>query len=435
MIEAVFWNFSKRVNSTRQPPLSGGVAIQFSYKEGSDRHNPRILLSQWNENWNYAQIEGVYMYIEYCIAVSNSLYEAKLRIDSMATYKSYIQATSAFVQFGSENTSDYIVDNRFPLDVRNHISASTVQFPLLAYGNKSLMLTTVGSSGIPDIYGGFAVTHYITPAKCADLVQLLVYADEDVLNQMARVFKSPFDSILSLRLICANVGPALGEPENIWLGQYNTGVEGFKIANRIINGDITIPINWQFEGWQASSPFCEIDIFIPSYGKFTVNAEDCYQTASLNLHYCLDVVTGDIAYKLTTASDHSNMTLGTFQSNLGVEIPIAQQQGGNLASGILGGLFHGATGALNGLLQTKTTASGSIGSMAGVSLSNTIQVITNIHKPDIYNPDNIIGKPVGKVVQLLSGYVECIGASVSAPAWFGEIQEINGYLNGGAYIE
>lgn len=435
MIDAVFWVFMKRINSTRQPPTSGGTTVKFSYKEGSDRHNPTIILSEWTDTWSYAMIEGVYMYVEYCIAIANKLFEVKLRIDSMATYKAYIQATSAYVSYGTENTSDYIADTRFPLDVRNNVSASTVQFPLLAYGNKSLILTTVGASGVPDIYGGFAVSHYITPERCRDLVQLLLYADQDILNQMARIFKSPYDSILSLRVVCANIGAALGDPEDIWLGQYNTGVEGFRIAERIIEGDITIPINWQENDWKAASPFCDLEIFIPAYGKFTVNAGDCYQTSAFILHYCLDVVTGDIAYKLTTSADHSYMTIGTFQSNLGVEVPIAQQSGGNVASGILGTLFHGATGALNGMLQTKTTASGSIGSVAGVSLSNTIQVITNIKKPMDYNPGSIIGKPVGKVVQLESGYVECVGASVRAPAWYGEIQEINSYLNGGAYIE
>ena len=435
MINAVFWNFSKRINSTRQPPISGGFSIPFSYKEGSDRHNPTIILSVWNDTWTYAQIEGIYMYVEYCNAVANNFFEIKLKIDTMATYKSYIQSTSAYVAYGTQNTSDYIVDNRFPLDVRNNISSSTIEFPILKYGNKSLMLTTVGNSNIPDVYGGFSVTHYMTPAKCRDLIKILLNLDDGILDQMARIFKSPFESILSLRLVCANIGDALGEPEEIWLGQYNTGVEGFKIANRIIEGDITIPINWQFPGWQAASPYCEINIFIPAYGKFSVNAADCYNTASLTLHYCLDVVTGDIAYQLITAPDHSNMILGTFQGNLGVELPLAQQQGGNVATGILGTLFNGATGALNGLLQTKTTATGSIGSMAGVSLSNTIQVTTNIHKPGAYNPGNVIGKPVGKVVQLLSGYVECIGASVNAPAWYGELEEINSFLNGGAYIE
>lgn len=431
---AIFWSFSKRKNSTKLPPSGGGTSVEFVYKDTSDAHNPELILSVWNDGWNYAMINGVYMFVESHSYISNTMFGVKLKIDVMATYRSYIMATSAFVEYGTNGTNELILDNRFPVSQNIHVGNSRVNFPLLD-GGHSLILTVVSQSSVPDVWGGFTRTYYVTPANCVALAQLFINASEDTLQQMAALFKSPFDSVVNVRLVCANIGGALGSAENIYLGKYNTGVEGFTIENRILEGDILIPINWLYGDAWSGGQYTSIQLSIPGYGTVNINANDCFHASSLTLHYALDVYTGDIAYQVKTSVDLQYSIIASFQSCVGVDVPIAQQTGGTAASGIVGFIQGGITGAVNGAIGQSTTSRGMMGGVAGAYLDNHIEIRVIAHRPDEYNPGNIIGMPVGKVMQLNSGYVECRGASVSCPGYAGEIDEINSYLNGGAYIE
>lgn len=445
-MKVIFYSFSKRTNSTAVP--TGGTEIDFVYKDGSDLHNPVLVLSTFNDTWNYASIGSLYFYINSVKRVSYNHVEITLRIDTMATYRNYIIGTWAYIAYGTNGANKDIADPRFPISGLKTMTQHFVDIPILS-NQHSLVITVAGANGIPNPYGAFTKTYYITPENANAVAQLLFYLDEnDALNKLARYFKSPYDSVISMKLVAANLGAALGTPEDIWLGQYNTGTEGFPLNERIIEGDVTIPLNWPFGDWRDMPPYNQMYINFPVMGIIDIDIMQCYQAESLTLHYCLDAWTGDIAFKLSLPSSYNNAVLATFQTTVGVDIPIGQTVTGSASAltsliGMVGSSFAGngpsalSTGyrAATEALTTHATTRGQVGGVAGTYVNNRIEVVMISHPPYNYEPSATLGRPVGTVAQIQSGYVQTVAASVSAPAYAGELAEINGILNGGAYIE
>ena len=103
-MQVKYWtNFYKKKNSTKQP-LSGTTAT-VKLKEPTSFHDPVILATGIPKDANYFSIpSGVWItsydafyFVEDVIAVSHDLTEFHLKFDPMATFKSLIGTTYAYV--------------------------------------------------------------------------------------------------------------------------------------------------------------------------------------------------------------------------------------------------------------------------------------------------------------------------------------------------
>ena len=100
----VWTDFSKRENSTKQP--AGGTTIDVHLKGPCSLHNPIFILSNPIGKYTYVEAFGEYYFVDDVVNLNDSMCEVHCRKDPMATYKTAIGNTTAFVMYdGSTNTN------------------------------------------------------------------------------------------------------------------------------------------------------------------------------------------------------------------------------------------------------------------------------------------------------------------------------------------
>ena len=106
------YNFSKRVNSTKQPAGLTGTDYSVVLKDRTSYENPVFLLStETLPAFNYVQWGTWYYFVDDIVVVRNDLYEVKCSVDVLATYKTEIGQTSAFILYDTAANTE-IPDHR-----------------------------------------------------------------------------------------------------------------------------------------------------------------------------------------------------------------------------------------------------------------------------------------------------------------------------------
>ena len=110
------YTYDKKVNSTAHPSTSGGSGYSCTLKDPSSLLNPVILLKISNPtSKNYAYIEefGRFYWIRDWVSDHN-MWEAHLQVDSLASWKSQIIASSQYVDRAANAPEDRgIIDGKY----------------------------------------------------------------------------------------------------------------------------------------------------------------------------------------------------------------------------------------------------------------------------------------------------------------------------------
>ena len=452
-MEARFWNFKKRVNSTKQPSEEG-VSIPFKYKDASDLHNPIITMSNWNVEWNYCKINDLYFYVDSCSPVATNLFQVKLTIDVLATYKSDILATRANVIYSANKWDKDLVDNRYLLSAN---FMEVVREATVAFSNKGTFVLTVMATG--SIPTGIATTYYI---KAEDMVAIAVKVNttntwQDLLQNIGG-WGNAFISLHYMPYPLSRIGTttksklAIGEyidteiEVDVQTSEYNTVIEPVEYE---------LPLDWVYDDFRNTSRFTQMTLDIPGYGLINLNATDFYKQTSILIKEYVDYYTGSVTWEIRALP--INKVITRVSANLKVTLPLGQTQGttqagiGALASTAattalsLSGhpyaaITSGAYAIANAFHPTPITAFGSIsGSFINGNMTRKlvlrIKYFFNNDVPENFN--TICGGLVNRVLQLSEcvGYVKTDSASVSADAYLTELNQINTMLNGGVFIE
>ena len=110
---------SKRINSTKQ--TFSGTTLSCKLKGPCGMQSPVFEVQGLTKGtfYNYASFEGRYYWVDEIVYLSNNIQVVHCTIDPLATFKSYIQATSAMVIYGdSTNWSKLIDDVRIEPELR-----------------------------------------------------------------------------------------------------------------------------------------------------------------------------------------------------------------------------------------------------------------------------------------------------------------------------
>lgn len=96
-MQITLYNLAKRRNSTKQP--SKGTNITVNLKEGTSYFNPSFILNLNPTGFNYLSWDNRYYYITNIENTRNGIYTISCELDALATYKSDILGTTAFVLY------------------------------------------------------------------------------------------------------------------------------------------------------------------------------------------------------------------------------------------------------------------------------------------------------------------------------------------------
>ena len=446
-----FYDFEKRINSTKQPNGISYNTISCFLKEGCSIYNPVFTLYTDPRQSNYIYWEeiGRYYYIDDITIDAQNLYTISCSIDVLASWKYDIVNTYAFVEYAQSTYNPMIPDGRLStMGTAVYSSSNAKLFDFNDLNNMAYVVTYVASQ--PNIGGSGVVV--MSGSALRDLVGKV--SDAGYVNFIESSLKSLM-GIYDCLLKCIAL-PYTPSGQNVWeiyLSGYDTGLVG--ATPDFFNTyecDVTIP--WQYSDFRNMSGYTSMLMVIPTVGCVELNPNDFIGKNSIHVKAVCDNISGDVVIYIgndqmkVTSNIATEIAIGTVKNNgLGVlssilTAPVAAAASGSIigaGGSVAGSIISGSIASLqrqNGVIGSNGSY---ISSVSGSVSRGYVELILISHNTNV-EPSNLastIGRPDFSSHMLgdLSGYCKCNNASVDCNAPTELKNRINDFLNGGFIIE
>ena len=464
-MQVKYWtNFNKRKNSTKQP--SGGTEVSVSLKNPCSVENPQIEVVGIPDSANYFYIAdfGRYYFRSDAIKVTKDITQFSLEVDTMATYKGNIGACNAFVEFTSSSDDVTITDPR-----NNHKGVFDTSYDIMGFTSSpfnaagcyiiAVLGAGAGNAGIGTYYA-------LTPNEFLQF-KSEVYASTfiDLIKDQFTQVRDSFVSCIWLPISISSITGVGGS--SIKIGRETLpNCTGKLITDRKIT-TTTGAVSLSFPSGSGAGvnlkyidlpPYTTGYLYLPFVGFVPMDMEPAAFFKLLQINAYIDVMTGDIVYRLA----YGGGAASSYNGNLATKMPISSSSydAVGVATGVLttiGGVVgaiatEGAgaaafAGAIAGGVQSAkksmelhTMINGSASSAIGAELGLSCAYVIHQFLPtmdDLKSIKPTLGLPYYKTATIssLTGYVKCAGASVAMPGTSIEKDTVNGYVNGGFYYE
>lgn len=474
-LTATFYSFSKRQNSTKVPAGIAGTLFNVVLKNPTSMNAPVFTLNADTFDFNYCQFNGAYYFVTDVVSVRNDIWEIHCTKDVLATYRTQILASPAYVLYDSVGNSE-IVDNRLAIKTSRTLAENSVAFPsvnsagtyvLTCVGQSScaswwnvdpqaIQLSTIYSNAYTAVREPFTPSSWVTAAAEA-VAYGFAYMGEVITKGISYILSngSAIESIrnciwIPLRPIVTVTGG------QIYLGNYDTGISGYKIAEPVVQLDqVSVNIPWQFTDWRRNSPYTQVYLYIPFIGVIALPSAQLTGAESLTIRSALNVISGDLSVNVL----NGQQVLGSYGANVGMNVPIGSSnaiqrqtvnsivQTGIGIAGVATGLgitagaaaLSGIAGAAAAQIAGVPTSVGGLSNGSSSGLSTNIICFTSCHDTNVTpgSVADVIGLPAFRreLLSSISGYVQTHEFSLQAAAPDQDLQRVNTYMNGGAFIE
>ena len=468
MLDLYLMQFSKRENSTLIPTetqLASATKVTVALKGGCDILTPTFILESSNipAGNNYAKFQDRYYFITGISSVRNNLVEITARVDVLGSWKSAIQAMSAFVAYdGSTNTE--IADKR--LSVKRSMSIARDAVSITGYSEAGTIIAYIqgeGSIGAFEIAGGniYKLTEGVYTQVDLELNSLPQQVEEFwkfFIKQVASQGQAG-DNIKGAYWYPWVLSDASDQTLTIFLGSFQTNYGGTKINKFTKWIETVVEIPWQATDWRRSSPYTEVYLYMPFIGVINIPTSQIMDEEYLTVQYGVNRLNGNVSACVIVGN---NNVLYTGSGSSGMPIPVGASNvnTGAVAGGVIGGAAAMIAGALTGGAAAAAGITAGLGSIAGAGLDAILPVFSStlgggggaanelyskvtcwtvFHDTNV-NPTSvasIMGTPTMATKSLsgVSGYVQTIGASISGDMLDTERTQINQLLDRGIYIE
>lgn len=474
-IQATFYDFAKRENSTARPNSAGNV-LSIMLKEATDLMNPVIEVHQANIfifNYCYINFTHRYYFINSVESIAKDTYLLHLTCDVLATYREDVKGQAIFALVSSYDYDKWLDDDRITTGHNVDTDFSTIYTPSVfrpidpISGYAPLteclgLITEHGQlNGIDVLYGDIGANAEI----------LRRFSDLNFIDNIKS--GSPWDAVCESYYVPYSV-PACHATES----HHYTKCWGIDINDKDIikkplpkrnRTSIAIPLPSNLD-FRFTERYVKYYLHIPFSGVVTIPTALVYADYSKNgaafvyVTYSADCITGQFAAFVQVG----DVPLGYYGANLKINMPLGgrQSQGSVMTSNATfgaggaataamaagAGLFSKATliaagvgatlGAIKGAVDIPPVNSfgnfGGSGALAALREDTGDLYVVKVESDSNIDPDSIrtlVGRPSAKRTTVQNGYVQAANASVSFAGTPDEIRQFNSLLNGGIYVE
>lgn len=488
-ITATFYNFSKRKNSTKVPAIAG-TSFNVVLKQPTSFETPVFRLTANTFDFNYCQFNGAYYFVSDITSERNDLWTVTCEKDVLATYRSQILNTYAYILYDNVGNSE-IVDNRLAINTSRTLAQNSVAFPNVDPTIGRYVFSCVGqdssnswiipyrmnpSSIVGSVFRNNVETEVdVTPTTWTDISSNVMEAIQELADLMhdgylylTEFTKKSWTQLLSSGNALNTIRNCIwlpftwstsGNSERIYLGNYDTGFAATKAGTSadpfvIQLAQTSVNIPWQFSDWRRNAPYTQVYLYIPFIGVVQLPAASLTGQAAITIQAALNIVSGDLAVNV----NNDIQVIGSYGANVAVPVPLGssnitpRQLFNTLIGGLTGAAASGVgavgigAAALSGVASAtianiagQPTCIGGLSSGAAVGVSTNIICFTICHDTTV-SPSSVadvIGLPSyqRKQISTLSGYCQCHEFSLDAAAESADLDAVNNYMNSGVFIE
>ena len=453
-----YWkNFTKRLNSTKQP--SGGTTVDVVLQEDCSEDTPHFIFKGVDFSINYIEALGHYYFVTDKTVLSGQRMLLSCEVDALATEKSNIKSSTQYVTRSSVDSDTILFDGTYPVKSKPYVNIdTTADSPIFSWSDPTYLITVKGQNG-SKIYAtnagslAFLCSYFYTKDQ-KDIWQLLGNTTSD----FVKTYFDPFSYVMDCRIVPLTFTPTGQTWIDLGPIHFDDHACAFKdVTDDTLDGS-SDPISFYLEyvptgnkEFLRSNKTRSVTLYCPGCGEISFDCEKGWDADSVDVDWLVDNK-GHVAYRCQMGDDIQS-------ASADISVPHAiysnvQNIGGVLAGGtkvigatIAGGVAGGPVGAVGGLITGSISAIasasplykgaslGSDGSRASLgSMPHLIMTETQYDIPD--QTPATVGYPVCKSMTLsTNGFYMIENPQVS----FGDDayirQSIINHMKNGFFIE
>lgn len=466
-MQATFYQFAKRTNSTKRP--SGGQGFGIDLKAPCNIINPEIKIATQSDptgyNYCYLPTFSRYYWVKNW-TYTDGLWVASLTVDTLASYRDQIGSATEYVARSSATYDGTISDGLYP-------AKATVQ-----------SVTKAFQGGFAEtISGGFFVIGFI--AKAANSIGAVTYVvmtpgnakklsaklltdvsylsidNTEISDSLTKILFNPYQYIVSCNYFpfsIAEITAHLPLVSSVDVGWWSVDIPCWILGednnNLTKSVSVAIPTHPQAAsrgGYCNASPYTDYTIFLQPFGVIPLDASKLWGAATLSIQYTVDLFTGDSILRMFT---DTNQLVHETTAKLGVPIQLSNitfdvpSGGGLLQTGIaaaFGGLQAALTGGSfsdvgNGILNAAQATNADVASKGATGSTiafDSVPYMVARFKILVDDNNEDHGRPLCKRVQLstIPGYIMVDDPDIALAATAEEIDSVKSYLKNGFFYE
>lgn len=466
-MQATFYQFAKRTNSTKRP--SGGQEFGIDLKAPCNIIDPEIKIATQSDptgyNYCYLPTFSRYYWVKNW-TYSDGLWNASLTVDTLASYRDQIGYSTEYVVRSSAKFDGTISDGLYPAtaEVRSVTSAfqggfsETISGGFFVIGFIAKAANSIG-----------AITYVVmTPGNAKKLsaklltdVSYLSIDNAEISDSLTKVLFNPYQYIVSCNYFpfdVAELTAHLPLVPNVDVGWWSIDIPcwilGADNNNLTKSVSVGIPKHPQAAsrgGYCNASPYTDYTIFLQPFGVIPLDASKLWGAATLSIQYTVDLFTGDSILRMFT---DTNQLVHETTAKLGVPIQLSNitfdvpSGGGLLQTGIaaaFGGLQAALTGGSfsdvgNGILNAAQATNADVASKGATGSTiafDSVPYMVARFKILVDDNNEDHGRPLCKRVQLstIPGFIMVDDPDIALNATAAEIDSVKSYLKNGFFYE
>lgn len=467
-MQAIFYQFAKRTNSTKLP--SGGQEFGIDLKAPCNIIDPEIKIATQNDptgyNYCYLPTFSRYYWVKNW-TYSDGIWNASLTVDTLASYRDQIGYSTEYVVRSSAKYNGTISDGLYPAtaEVRSVTSAfqggfsETISGGFFVIGFIAKAANSIGAITYVVMTPGHAKK---LSAKLLTDVSYLSIDNAEISDSLSKVLFNPYQYIVSCNYFpfdAAKLTAHLPLVSKVDVGWWSVDVPcwilGADNNNLTKSVSVGIPKHPQAAsrgGYCNASPYTDYTIFLQPFGVIPLDASKLWGAHTLSIQYVVDLFTGDSILRILT---NTNQLVYETTAKLGVPIQLSNiafdipsGSGGLLQTGIaaaFGGLQAAFSGGSisdvgNGILNAAQATNADVASKGATGSTiafDTVPYIVARFKILVDDNNEHHGRPLCQKVQLFSipGFIMVDNPDIALPATAAEIDSVKSYMKNGFFLE
>ena len=466
-MQAIFYQFAKRTNSTKRP--DGGQGFGIDLKAPCNIIDPEIKIATQSDptgfNYCYLPTFSRYYWVKNW-TYSDGLWNASLTVDTLASYREQIGSSTEYVVRSSAQYDSSISDSLYP-------AKATVQSVTNAFQGGFAETISEGFFVIgfiaktPNSIG--AVTYVVmSPGNAKKLssklltdVSYLSIDNAEISDSLTKILFNPYQYIVSCNYFpfdIAELTAHLPLVSSVDVGWWSVDVPCWILGednnNLTKSVSVGIPKHPQAAsrgGYCNASPYTDYTIFLQPFGVIPLDASKLWGAATLSIQYTVDLFTGDSILRMFT---DTNQLVHETTAKLGVPIQLSNitfdvpSGGGLLQTGIaaaFGGLQAALTGGSfsdvgNGILNAAQATNADVASKGATGSTiafDSVPYMVARFKILVDDNNEDHGRPLCKRAQLstIPGFIMVDDPDIALNATAAEIDSVKSYLKNGFFYE
>lgn len=490
-----FSNFKKRINSTKVPLVTDATKVLSGHlKEPCSVMKPVVQIKRPPSDaapysYSYAYIGDFarWYFVSDWVWV-DGLWECNMTEDVLASFKTDIGNTTAYVERSASDYNGEIIDRVYPATTgfsTNVVNLSNSWHGVSPSGGCFVVGIISRASTYPGTMVGGAVSYYVmTPAQMKSLLNYLLadsFLDDagfpsnftpvqQLSHDVAKAMVNPIQYIASCMWFPFSASD-LSDNVNrdIQLGYYDVGGNHAQAKNLTVVDLLTyvsgqIPVHPQAPSrgkYLNYTPYTRLTMYVPPFGAIPIDPSYCEIGSYLHCPVHVDPITGKAIMRvvLWENSSHTgnNAIVCERTAMLGVPIQLAQmtpdiiggmqtamQAGATIGTAMATGVpLAGDLATLMSLptignavnhLMPQVDSQGVNGSFVAMAMPPNL---TAVHLAVVDEDNTEMGKPLCEVktINTLSGYIKCGEATVDYACFDDEKKSILNYMTNGFFWE